>query len=77
MKVNVVLYSSLRLLLPPEKKGKDAVEVPDQATLQDLLDQLGIQGEVAVSINDEIVTGRQMTLQHNDTVQVFRPVGGG
>ena len=77
MTVNVVLYSSLRLLLPPEKNGKGAIEIHDQATLQDLLDYLGIQGEVAVSVNDEIVTGRQISLQHNDTVQVFRPVGGG
>ncbi len=77
MIVNVVLYSSLRLLLPPEKNGKDTLEIRDQATLQDLLDQLGIHGEVAVSINDEIVTGRQMKLKPNDTVQVFRPVGGG
>ena len=77
MIVNVVLYSSLRLLLPPEKNGKGAIEIHDQATLQDLLDQLGIHGEVAVSINDEIVTGRQMKLKPNDTVQVFRPVGGG
>jgi thiamine biosynthesis protein ThiS len=77
MTVNVVLYSSLRLLLPPEKNGKGAIEIHDQATLQDLLDHLGIQGEVAVSVNDEIVTGRQISLQHNDTVQVFRPVGGG
>ncbi len=77
MIVNIVLYSSLRLLLPPEKNGKGTIEIHDQATLQDLLDHLGIQGEVAVSINDEIVTGRQMILMPNDTVQVFRPVGGG
>ena len=77
MKVNVVLYSSLRLLLPPEQNGKGEIEVSGQATLQDLLDQLGIQGEVAVSINDEIVTVRDISLKENDTVQVFRPVGGG
>lgn len=77
MKVNVVLYSSLRLLLPPENNGKSEIEVSGQATLQDMLDQLGIQGEVAVSINDEIVTARDISLKENDVIQVFRPVGGG
>ncbi len=77
MLVNVVLYSSLRLLLPPEKNGKGEIKIHDRATLQELLDQLGIKEEVAVSVNDEIVTGREIGLEENDTVQVFRPVGGG
>lgn len=91
MQIDVQLFSILRECLPPgAERGQATIELPDGATVGDLLAHLGI-GERLGCAPAEVVTraswqvlvsGRHetdmtRTLQDGDAVQVFPPVSGG
>jgi molybdopterin converting factor small subunit len=91
MKINLKLFSILRDCLPPDAKQSQAtIELPQTATLSDLVIHLGIDRRLGF-VPQEIVTraGWQMIvngvferdmarpLQDGDQVQIFPPVAGG
>jgi sulfur carrier protein ThiS len=77
MVVHVKLFSRFRQLLPREARGEAQVQVPEGATVAQLLDQLGVEGRVQlISINGRPEPNRDRTLHDGDRVRVF-PFGVG
>jgi len=59
--------------------GQETAIEPDE-TLALLIERLEIKGQVAASVNDDIIhqSGREtLTLQEGDTVEIFTMLGGG
>jgi sulfur carrier protein ThiS len=78
MTVHVKLFSRFRRHLPEEARGEADVELPQRATVAQLLQQLGIDGRVQlVSVNGDPEPDRERILQHGDTVRIFPFVVGG
>jgi molybdopterin converting factor small subunit len=78
--VEVKLTATLRGKLPPEAKGgKVALVVEPGATVQAVLDRLGIgSGHVhVVMVNDAMETERGRVLAEGDRLVVIPPVAGG
>lgn len=83
MKIHIELYASLMHLLPPGKdRFRREMNVDDNSTVQQLIDQLKIPQEQAhlVLVNGQFVEGperatRQLVM--NDTLAVWPPVAGG
>jgi sulfur carrier protein ThiS len=78
MQVQVRLFSRLREYLPREARGEATVQVPEAATVADLLAHLGIAERVKlISINGQRETDPGRTLQNGDQVRIFPIVVGG
>lgn len=77
MHVNIRVYGMLRDKLPPEAKGKTTLDMPEGSTIQDVLDRLGVNTMIKASVNEELVRDLSHPLQDGDSLQLFRPVGGG
>jgi len=77
MQINVRLFGAMRDLLPPEKRGKTTLELSSSAIVQDVLDHLGIDDYVIVSVNDEQESDTQTPLKSGDSVLIFEAAAGG
>ena len=78
MQVHVRLFSRLREHLPREARGEATVEVPEAATVADLLAHLGIVERVKlISINGQRETDLDRILHDGDQVRIFPIVVGG
>jgi sulfur carrier protein ThiS len=78
MHVHVQLFSRFRERLPPEARGQATIELPDNATVDDLLAHLDIAGRVhLIAVNEEPETDRGRALRDGDAVRVFPVVVGG
>ncbi|MFW5824804.1 MAG: sulfur carrier protein ThiS [Marinobacter sp.] len=66
----------MRVMLNGEQR-----ELPDQATLQALIDDLGLAGRrLAVEVNEDIVPRSQHSefrLNDGDRVEIVQAIGGG
>jgi molybdopterin converting factor small subunit len=91
MKVEVKLFSILRDCLPPEaKQGRATIELPEPATLSDLITHLGVDQKLGytpqdiiaragwqVIVNGSFESDLGRSLKDEDFVQIFPPVAGG
>jgi len=77
MKIQIQLYSILREKLPPDSKGRAVLHLKDEASLQDLLDELGITRKVVISVNNEQEMDTSRRLQDGDNVKMFSSISGG
>jgi molybdopterin converting factor small subunit len=78
MQVQVKLFSLLREHLPEEAKGEGTIDLPEGATVEDLVEHLGIVRRIRIlSINGERETDRARPLQEGDNVRIFPFVVGG
>jgi sulfur carrier protein ThiS len=77
MQVKVVLFGMLRERLAKESRGRLKVELPEAATITDLVAALGIQVPVVCSLNGVIERDFSRTLVEGDEAQIFQPAGGG
>lgn len=77
MRVSVQLHGILRDRLPPARRGRMTLELPETATVSDLLATLGIERRVIVSINGRARVSTEYILQEGDQVTIYTPVGGG
>jgi len=77
VKIQLRLFSILREKLPPDANGRAMMQVSEGATLDDLLDELGIQRRVVISINDVQVSDRSRQLKTGDEVKIFSSISGG
>ena len=75
MQISVKLMGMLREKTPPD----GTLPLPDEATVEDALQQLAIQSESiqVFTINGKIVRDRKHRLHDGDALQVLPPVGGG
>jgi thiamine biosynthesis protein ThiS len=71
------LYSILREKLPPEEKGRAEMQIAEGTTLKDLLDELGIERRVVISVNEVQETDKQRRLKDGDKVKIFSSISGG
>lgn len=77
MEIHLQLFSILRDLLPPEKKGKTTLQLNEGSTLNDLLKELDINRRVAISVNGIQESDHNRQLLNGDKVKIFTSVGGG
>ena len=80
MRVDVRLYATFVKYAPTQQAGDPCeVEVEDSSSLSDLISRIGIpEGEVHLAIvNGRIVHDRSQSLQEDDRIALFPPVGGG
>ncbi|MGC8878042.1 MAG: MoaD/ThiS family protein [Anaerolineae bacterium] len=77
MRVSVHLHGILRDRLAPAARGRTTLELPEAATVGDLLAILGIERRVIVSINGRAHIPEDQALQDGDHVMIYTPVGGG
>jgi len=76
--IYVKLFSRFRDHLPAAARGEATLDLPDGATLADLLDQLGISGRVQlITVNDQPEPDRGRVLGNGDDVRIFPFVVGG
>lgn len=58
----------------------EAYELPANSTLAALIEELHLEGRLAVEVNEEIVPRSRFAeyrLQHQDRVEIVRAIGGG
>ncbi len=77
MEVHLQLYSILREKLPPEAKGRAVMQMNEDASLTDLLEELGITRRVVISVNGAHEADRSRRLQDGDEVKIFSSISGG
>ena len=77
LEIHLQLYSILREKLPPDAKGRAVLQLDEGATLADLLDELGIERKVVISVNDTHESDKSRQLLNGDEVKIFSSVSGG
>ena len=82
MHINVKTGGQLRHFLPEGSGSQCALEVPENATAQAVMDQLGLPGDelYLVILNGAVLPQAERsgkTLAENDQLGVFPPLKGG
>jgi sulfur carrier protein ThiS len=77
LEIHLQLYSILREVLPTEAKGRAVLQLYEGATLADLLDELGIERRVVISVNGAHESDKSRRLYHGDVIKIFSSVSGG
>lgn len=79
MIIQLKLYGTLRRLSPGGKAGAPIdIDLPEGATIQDLIDLLEIpEEETKVAFVNNLVCDKDYRLEPGDKVGLFPPVGGG
>lgn len=65
----------MQLIINGEKRRFDKV-----STVQDLLDELELEGRIAVEVNEDIIPRSRYqthTLQQGDRIEIVHAIGGG
>jgi sulfur carrier protein ThiS len=78
MHVHVKLFSRFREYLPAEARGEATIEMPDGATVGQLLTHLDIDQRVKlIAVNGDPESDRARVLNDGDAVRIFPVVVGG
>jgi len=79
MRVVVKLFASLARFSPSVQSGAPfEMDIPASATVQDLVDQLGIPSEeTKISFVNGLIRDLDWVLKQGDEVGIFPPIGGG
>ena len=77
LEIHLQLYSVLREKLPAKSNGRVVLQVKENASLADLLDELDIDRKVVVSVNDTHESDMSRQLKDGDKVKIFSSVSGG
>ncbi len=77
MEIHLQLYSVLREKLPSDAKGRTVMQLDEGATLADLLNELGINLKVVITVNSEHKPDKSHQLRDGDHVKVFSAISGG
>lgn len=78
MQVQVKLFSRFREHLPPETQGEATIKLADGATIDDLIEHLGIVRRVKlVTINGDRQADYSRHLHDGDSVRIFPFAVGG
>jgi sulfur carrier protein ThiS len=74
--VTVIMHGNLRRFMP-DGAMRAAVELPDGATIETLLAQLGAAEDTWLVARNQVTAGRDQELAAGDTVDCFEPVAAG
>jgi sulfur carrier protein ThiS len=74
--VTVVMHGNLRRFMP-DGAIRAAVDVPDGATIQALLERLGAADDTWLVACNQVTAERDQVLAPGDTVDCFEPVAAG
>jgi sulfur carrier protein ThiS len=77
LEIHLQLYSVLREKLPAESNGQAVLQMKENASLSDLLDELDITRKIVVSVNDAQESDMSRRLRDGDKVKIFSSVSGG
>ena len=77
MQVQIRLHGILRDKVPVEQRGRTTITLPENASVQAVLDHFDLERIVSVAVNDEIEIHPDHPLKDGDCVELFRVVGGG
>ena len=77
MEIHLQLYSILREKFPADSKGRVVLQLKDGATVADLLEEIGIDRRVVISVNGLHETDKSLRLNDGDVVKLFSSVSGG
>jgi sulfur carrier protein ThiS len=77
LEIHLQLYSILREKLPHSTNGQAVLNLNEGTTLTDLLNELGINIKVIISVNDVQETDQSRQLNDGDEVKIFSSVSGG
>ncbi len=79
MRIKLKLFATLSRFSPGQVAGMPFdLSLPEAATLQALIDYLGIPAEEAkVSFVNGLIRDSDWILQNGDEVGIFPPIGGG
>ena len=79
MKVRVIIHAVLRRYLPPDSQGNSAtIDVPDGATVADLLSRLGIpEKHAAMFVSNDEHLERSSPITEGQSIEIFPPLAGG
>jgi len=79
MQVTVTLYATLIRYHPEDKRNEPfTVELPEGATVKDLIEKVGIkEGEAKQVFIENRSRPEDHVLKKGDKVAIFPPVGGG
>ncbi len=75
--IDIRLHGILRDRLPAEKKGLTSLNLPEQSTVQAVIDHFDLKGVLSIAVNDEIELHPDHRLGDGDCVEFFRVAGGG
>lgn len=77
LEIHLQLYSILREKLPIDAKGRAILQFDEGATLADLLNELGLTRQVAISVNGVQESDKSRPMRDGDAVKIFSSVSGG
>ena len=76
MEINLILHGILRDYLPQKAKGRTTLTVPEDTTINNVIEQLKIKQTVSAVVNGTEVENSHV-LQNGDELQMFRLIAGG
>lgn len=76
MHVNITLHGILRDSLPRQAKGRATLNLPEAATINDIIARLDIKQTVSAVVNGAEVENDHR-LQNGDELHMFRLIAGG
>jgi len=78
MQIDIKLFSRFREILPREARGEATLELPQGATVADLLDHLALPSRVKlITVGGAHVDDRETILNEGDIVHIYPVVVGG
>jgi len=78
MRVELRLFATLRDSLPPENRGVERLELTEDSTVDDVINQLQLpRDQIAVIMINGKKVALDTVLKDNDRLGIFPPVGGG
>jgi sulfur carrier protein ThiS len=76
VEITITLHGILRDYLPRTAKGKTTLQLPEGATIDDVVQQLKIKQNVSAAVDGvEVQTGH--LLQEGEELHLFRLIAGG
>jgi sulfur carrier protein ThiS len=76
LEIKVTLHGILRDYLPREAKGKANLDLPDGASIAEVVQQLKIKQTVTAAV-DGVQVEPSYVLKAGDNLQLFRMIAGG
>jgi len=79
MNIEVSVFGLLRKKVTNNIEGKLVQELPENSTVEDLLQSIGLNSEpsLLIMVNDKRISGREFMLHNQDKVSILPLLAGG